>query len=68
MNSGKLLFALGLLLMLLGAVKLLGGKLPPLGRLPGDISIRQGGVTIYVPLTTCLILSLLISLLLKVAK
>jgi len=34
----------------------------PLGRLPGDLVIRRGGTTIYLPLVTCLVLSLVLTL------
>jgi hypothetical protein len=40
----------------------LAPRLPWLGHLPGDITIRRGGFTLYVPLTTCLLLGLLVTL------
>lgn len=57
----KLLILAGLILIAVGVLFLLGGKLPWLGRLPGDIFIRTEHLTIYLPLTTGLLLSLLIS-------
>ncbi|MDQ4070924.1 MAG: DUF2905 domain-containing protein [Actinomycetota bacterium] len=51
-DLGRLLVAVGLLLAVLGAVFLLGG-----GRLPGDLSFRRGNARIYIPLATCLIVS-----------
>lgn len=62
-DLGRLLLTLGLLLAALGAVLLLAGKLPFLGRLPGDLVIRRPGFTFYFPLGTSLVLSLLLSLL-----
>jgi hypothetical protein len=59
-------------LILLGIVLLAAGLLWPylsqigLGRLPGDIVIQRGNVTFYFPLMTCLLLSLLFSLVLWV--
>lgn len=61
---GKALIGFGLLLVGLGAILLLAGKLPFLGRLPGDVFVRRPGFTFYFPLGTSLVLSLLVSLLL----
>ncbi len=62
---GRLLLTAGLLLTLAGAVILLGPRLPFLGwigRLPGDLVFRRGPVTIYAPLLTSILLSLLFTL------
>ena len=67
-DLGRLLLALGLLLAAVGAVLLLAGKLPLLGRLPGDLVIRRPGFTFYFPLGTSLVLSLLLSLLLWILR
>ncbi len=61
---GKALLGLGLLLAAVGALLLLAGKVPFLGRLPGDIVIRKPGFTFFFPLGTSLVLSVLLSLLL----
>jgi membrane protein implicated in regulation of membrane protease activity len=61
---GRLLVVLGLLVALVGAILLLGGRIPWLGRLPGDILVRRGPVTFYFPLVTSLIVSIVLSLLL----
>jgi len=52
---GKSLVLLGLLIAGVGLVMMLG---VPLGRLPGDISVRRDGFSFYFPLTTCIIVSL----------
>jgi len=62
---GKLLIAVGLLCLLLGAAFLLAPKVPWLGRLPGDIHIRGERFSFYFPITTCVILSILLTLLLN---
>lgn len=62
---GRYLMLAGALLVLVGAFFYLGGRLPWLGRLPGDISVRKGNVQFYFPLATCLLLSLLLSLFLR---
>lgn len=60
---GKLLIIIGLITVALGLYLSLGGKLPPLGRLPGDIHIQRDNYSIYFPFGTCLLISLLLSLL-----
>ena len=57
---GRALVLLGIALMLLGLA--LAGKLPFLGKLPGDIRIQRDGFVFYFPLTSLLLLSLVISL------
>jgi hypothetical protein len=59
---GKALLALGLIIAALGGAILLFGKVPFLGRLPGDITVQRPGFTLYVPLATSLLLSVVISL------
>ena len=63
---GKMLIIFGVVLIVIGALFLLGDKLAwlRLGRLPGDISwtSRTGSVRVYFPLMTMLLLSLLLSL------
>ncbi|MBI3300597.1 MAG: DUF2905 domain-containing protein [Deltaproteobacteria bacterium] len=62
-DLGKLLIALGGLIVVVGAVLLVGEKLPWVGRLPGDIYLKRDHFTFYFPLTTCLLVSALLSLL-----
>jgi Protein of unknown function (DUF2905) len=60
MSLGRLLIFAGLALIGLGFVALMLSKLNlPLGRMPGDIVWRGKNTTVYVPIVTCLILSLL---------
>lgn len=61
---GKSLIVLGGLLMLAGVLILAAGKVPFLGRLPGDINIRRPNFSFYFPLTTCLVISAILSLIL----
>ena len=60
---GKLLVVIGIALVILGLA--LAGKLPFLGRLPGDIRIERDGFVFYFPLASMLLISLVISLLLS---
>ncbi|HRZ40064.1 MAG TPA: DUF2905 domain-containing protein [Candidatus Omnitrophota bacterium] len=60
---GKLLIVIGLVLVLVGILFTLSPRLPWLGRLPGDLIIKRDDLVIYVPVVTCIILSLLLSIL-----
>jgi len=63
-ESGKLLIVIGLMLVVVGAVLYAGSKLPfRLGRLPGDILVQGKSSTFYFPIVTCLVLSLVLTLL-----
>jgi hypothetical protein len=65
---GKLLLVLGVLLVVVGGVLVIGAKLPfRIGRLPGDIAYQGRHTAFYFPIVTCLILSVLISLVLWLA-
>lgn len=61
---GKIFIYLGLLLVVVGVIFSFAGKLPWLGHLPGDISIQREGYSIYFPITTCILISAIISLVL----
>ena len=62
---GKLLLIAGFFLVGLGTLLILGAKLPwRLGKLPGDIVFQGRHTTFYLPIVTCLLLSLALTLLL----
>lgn len=61
---GRALIAAGLLLALVGAALVLAEKVPFIGRLPGDIVVRRERFTLFAPLGTSLLLSVVLSLLL----
>lgn len=63
-DLGKWLIALGLLLAVCGVILTAAGKIPWLGKLPGDISIKRENFSFYFPLTTCLLISALVSFIL----
>jgi hypothetical protein len=68
---GKALVIIGLLVVVCGLLVWSGGSLPVvnrMGRLPGDIHIRRGNFTFYLPITTCIVLSIVISLLIKLLR
>ena len=60
MGMGKVLILLGLILLVVGVLWLLGERLG-LGRLPGDIIVRNDRFTLYVPLMTSIVVSVLLS-------
>ncbi len=61
---GKILIIIGLLIAALGALLWLGFGKSWLGRLPGDIHYSKGDFHFYFPMATCLILSILLTLIL----
>ncbi len=65
-DIGKLLILVGLGVVVLGAVLLAAGRVPFLGRLPGDFTFSSGGVTCFFPLATMIILSLVLTVILNV--
>jgi len=58
---GKALILLGGVLLGIGVLFTLGGKLPWLGRLPGDIVIQRDNFSFYFPLTTSILVSVLVA-------
>lgn len=64
-SLGKMLILFGVVLALLGGLLLVAGKIPFLGRLPGDIVIRRENWSVYFPLTTSILISILLTLLLS---
>jgi len=59
---GKILILLGILLVILGTIFSFFGKIPYLGKLPGDIYIKKENFTFYFPLATCILISIILSL------
>jgi len=61
-SLGKILIIFGICIAVLGLILILGDKIPWIGRLPGDIIIKRDKFTIYFPFMTCIIISLLLTL------
>ncbi len=61
-HIGKVLLLTGTVVALIGVVLLLSGKIPWIGRLPGDIMIERKNFTFYFPLATSIMVSILLSL------
>ena len=62
---GKILLGLGIILVGLGGLFILFGHLPYFGRLPGDINIQRKGVSIYIPLVSCIGLSIILTIIIN---
>jgi hypothetical protein len=62
---GKGLILLGVIVLCAGIMFVFMPKIPYLGKLPGDIAFQSGNLRIYFPIVTCIILSLLLSLILN---
>lgn len=62
---GKVLIVLGVVIAALGALMFLGGKIPGVGRLPGDILIQRGNFTFYFPVVTAVLLSIFLTVVLN---
>ena len=66
-DLGKLLIFFGAILLVIGAGLLLLGRTPlPIGRLPGDIVYRGRHSTVYFPIVTCIVLSVVLTALMWV--
>ena len=64
-DVGKLLIVVGVIIVVIGLAFTLGPRIPFLGRLPGDIAINRGNAHFYFPIVTCLLLSVLATLILN---
>jgi Protein of unknown function (DUF2905) len=63
MDIGRSLITIGVLLIVVGLAVTFGGRFPlRLGRLPGDIAVHGKNSSFYFPITTCILLSVLLSL------
>ena len=59
---GKIMVFAGAVIIVVGLVFILLGKTPYFGKLPGDIIIKKENFSLYFPLTTCVIISIILSL------
>ena len=71
LSISRALMVLGLILLLGGGVLYLGARSGlwerlPLGRLPGDIHIQNGNISLFFPIVTCILLSIVLTILLNI--
>jgi hypothetical protein len=62
---GRLLVVIGTVAILAGLLLMLAPRIPWLGRLPGDIVVNRGPITLYFPLVTSIVVSVVLTLLLN---
>jgi hypothetical protein len=67
-NFGRWLMIFGAILMVAGLIVVVASRLFNLGHLKGDIIIRRGNFTFYFPLMSCLVLSLILTLILWIFR
>jgi heme/copper-type cytochrome/quinol oxidase subunit 2 len=65
-DLGRILLLVGGGIVLLGLIFLLAGRVPWLGHLPGDISVRRGNTSFFFPIVTMLILSLVLTVIVNI--
>ncbi len=63
-DIGRFLIIVGIIIVAVGGLFLLSGRLPWIGKLPGDLIIQRKNFTLYFPLATSILLSIIISLVL----
>jgi Protein of unknown function (DUF2905) len=61
-DVGRALVIIGIVIVAVGLLVMLAGRIPWIGRLPGDIHVQRGNWTFYFPLATSLLLSLALTL------
>ncbi|MEK6576351.1 MAG: DUF2905 domain-containing protein [Nitrospirota bacterium] len=61
-SIGKIFIIFGLIMLAVGGIMFFAERIPWIGRLPGDIYIQRRNFTFYLPLTTSIIISILLSL------
>jgi len=67
-DIGKMLIIFGVAAIIIGGIFMLSGKVPWLGRLPGDILVQKKYFTFYFPLATSILLSILLTLIFWLIK
>jgi hypothetical protein len=67
-DIGKMLIIFGVAAIVIGGILMLSGKVPWLGRLPGDILVQKKNFTFYFPLATSILISVLLTLIFWLIK
>ena len=63
---GRILVIFGVVLLGVGLLFIVGGRIPFLGRLPGDIAFQRDGLTVFFPLATMLVISVVLTIVVNV--
>lgn len=67
-EAGKSLIGLGIVLIAIGIGLTVSPKMPWLGRLPGDIVIKKEGFLLYIPITSCILIGVVVSLVMRIFR
>jgi hypothetical protein len=67
-SMGKMRIILGVVLIVIGLAFTWGPKIPWLGKLPGDISIKKDNFSFYFPITTSIIISIILTILFSIFR
>ncbi len=67
-SMGKMLIVVGIILIVLGLAYTYGPKIPWLGKLPGDISIKKDNFAFYFPIATSIIISIILSIIFSIFR
>ena len=68
-HTGKILIIAGIAAVIIGIILIYGEKFPVLkyfGKLPGDINIKRGNFSFYFPLMTCILISIIVTIILRI--
>ncbi len=65
-DLGRILIAIGVVILIAGLILLLWPRLPFPGRLPGDISFHRDGVRIFIPIATSIVLSIILTVVINI--
>lgn len=64
-SLGRFLIVVGVVIFVIGLLLLLGGRIPYLGKLPGDLNFRGNGHSVHIPIVTSILLSIIITFILN---
>ena len=67
-DLGKMLVVFGIMLVIVGVVLWSGISRGWLGRLPGDIRMTKGNFTFYFPLVTCILVSIILTIIMRIFR
>jgi hypothetical protein len=65
-DLGRWLVIIGVIIIVIGAIFMVAGKIPWLGKLPGDIAWRRGDFTLFIPFGTMLLVSVALTVILNI--
>ncbi|HOJ70801.1 MAG TPA: DUF2905 domain-containing protein [Syntrophorhabdaceae bacterium] len=65
---GKMFIIIGVLFIIIGLAFMFGDKIPYIGRLPGDIHIKKENFSFYFPITTSIIISIILTILFSIFR